>query len=100
MPTAGLTGDTRDTAAPTVDEQFLDLICNDPDLVAAEFDAIIAAEWPEPPARRPGRSEAGGQPGSGGARRAADAARDPGPREPDPDIARWARQRSPPLRQR
>ena len=35
-----------------VDEQFLDLICADEDLLRAEFDAIIAAEWPSPPAGR------------------------------------------------
>jgi hypothetical protein len=30
--------------------QFLDLVCHDPDLLAAEFDAIIAAAWHDPPA--------------------------------------------------
>ena len=38
-----------DLAARIVDEQFLQLICDDPELLAAEFDAIIAAEWPAPP---------------------------------------------------
>ena len=38
-----------DTAARTVDEQFLGLMCSDEDLLRAEFDAIIAAEWPSPP---------------------------------------------------
>ena len=32
-----------------VDQKLIDLICDDPDLLAAEFDAIIAAEWPTPP---------------------------------------------------
>jgi hypothetical protein len=38
---------TQDT-----DELFLELLCADEDLVRAEFDAIIAAEWfsPAPPA--------------------------------------------------
>jgi hypothetical protein len=54
---------TSDPAARTVDEQFLDLICNDPDLLAAEFDAIIAAEWPQPPPDRPARGAASGHPG-------------------------------------
>ena len=40
MPTTPSTSRT----APTVDEQFLDLICGDADLLAAEFDAIIAAD--------------------------------------------------------
>jgi hypothetical protein len=31
------------------DEQFLDLLCADEDLLGAEFDAIITAEWPTPP---------------------------------------------------
>ncbi len=32
-----------------VDEQFLELICSDEELLQAEFDAILAAEWPGPP---------------------------------------------------
>jgi hypothetical protein len=54
MPTNLGTGDriartaTR-TVTRTVDEQFLTLICSDEDLLRAEFDAIIAAEWPGPP---------------------------------------------------
>jgi hypothetical protein len=42
------------TPAPSdrSDQQFLDLICYDQDLLEAEFDAIIAAEWPTPPADR------------------------------------------------
>lgn len=27
-------------------EEFIELVCSDPELVAAEFAAIIAAEWP------------------------------------------------------
>ena len=44
------------TLARSVEEQFLDLVCSDADLVRAEFDAIIAAGWPErpvPPTRSP-----------------------------------------------
>ena len=33
----------------SIDEQFLDLLCADEDLLAAEFAAIITAEWPTPP---------------------------------------------------
>jgi len=90
---------TGGTAARTVDEQFFDLICSDADLVAAEFEAIVAAEWPEPPTRRPGRGTAGGHRGAGGARRPADAVRDLGPPACEPQIDRWARERSPPRRQ-
>ena len=102
MPTAPLTGDTggiAGTAAPTVDEQFSDLICADADLVAAEFDAIIAAEWPEPPTHRPGGRDAAGHPGSEGARGSADAVADPGSPARDPHVDRSARERSPPARQ-
>jgi hypothetical protein len=78
MPTTPATGD------PTVEEQFLNLICNDPDLLAAEFDAIIAAAWPTPPADGPGRP-------------AADPVRDPVHRPRHPGIGGRVRQRSPPL---
>jgi hypothetical protein len=36
-------------------EQFLELLCADPDWVRAEFDAIMAAEWPIPPPTGPRR---------------------------------------------
>lgn len=32
------------------DEAFTDLVSSDPDLVGAEFDALIGAYWDEPPA--------------------------------------------------
>ncbi|MEV6236726.1 hypothetical protein [Lentzea sp. NPDC051838] len=35
--------------ATTLDEEFLALVCEDEDLVRAEFDAIIEANWGEPP---------------------------------------------------
>ncbi|HEY7271923.1 MAG TPA: hypothetical protein VH502_04245 [Actinoplanes sp.] len=84
MPTPPATGNTT---ARTVDDQFLDLICSDADLLAAEFDAIIAAEWREPPADRPGRGAAGEHPGSGAARRAAEPVRGPVPRHGTPASA-------------
>jgi hypothetical protein len=49
---------TRPGTGGTVDEQVLALICSDEDLLRAEFDAIITAEWPRPPANRPGRRPA------------------------------------------
>ena len=93
MPTAPPKGDTP---ARTVDEQFFELICRDADLVAAEFEAIIAAEWPEPPAGRPVRGTAGGPRGSGGAIRPVAAVRDSGSPARDPHIDPRARERSPP----
>ena len=94
MPTTPPTSET----AWTVEEQFLDLIYGDTDLLAAEFDAIIAAEWPEPPADRPGRSVAGRHPGGGPSRRAADPVLGPVSRPRHPGLGGWARQRSPPVR--
>jgi hypothetical protein len=35
------------------DEAFMDLVTSDPDLVRAEFDALIGAGWDEPPAPPP-----------------------------------------------
>jgi hypothetical protein len=31
---------------------FLDLLCADEELLRAEFEDIVAAEWPRPPSRR------------------------------------------------
>ncbi|MFS8095704.1 hypothetical protein LFM09_01070 [Lentzea alba] len=35
--------------AQTLDDEFLALLCEDEDLVRAEFDEIIEANWGEPP---------------------------------------------------
>jgi hypothetical protein len=93
MPTTAPASETT----RTVDERFLDLIYGDPDLLAAEFDAIIAAEWPEPRVGRPGRSPAGRHPGRRPARRAAGPVQGLASRPRHPGIGGWARQRSPPL---
>jgi hypothetical protein len=46
-------GATGPDAALSIDDAFLELWCADEDLMRAEFDAIIAAEWPTaPPPRR------------------------------------------------
>jgi len=87
---------SADTLAPSVDEQFFDLVCNDEELVAAEFDAIVAAEWPTPPPGIPGRGAAGGQPPGGAARRAIERGAGPLSRTRPPGVAGWARERSPP----
>jgi hypothetical protein len=77
------------------DEQLADLICNDPELLAAEFDAIVAAEWPTPPVERLRHATAAGPPDQTLGRLALEvttlAAR---PRHPG--IGGWARERSPP----
>ena len=86
------------TSVPSVDEQFFDLICNDVELVAAEFDAIIAAEWPTPPPSTPGRGVAGGQPTDGTARHAVACGGGRSAQPSHPGIGGWARERSPPYR--
>jgi len=87
---------SADASVPSVDEQFFDLICNDVELIAAEFDAIIAAEWPTPPPSAPGHRTAGRPPTGGTARRgiARGGGRSSRPRHPG--IGGWARERSPP----
>ena len=94
MPTTSPISETE----RTVHEQFLDLIYGDTELLAAEFDAIIAAQWPEPPSDRPDHGAAGSNPGSAPARCAADPVRGPASRPRHPGIGERARQRSPPLR--
>lgn len=41
----------RDDAldAVDVDARFVEIVCADDELLAAEFEAIIAAGWPQPP---------------------------------------------------
>jgi hypothetical protein len=91
MPSAPATGDTT---ARTLEAQFLDLICSDADLLAAEFDAIIAAEWSMPPPDGRGSHAAGGHPRSA----TAEPVRSPVRRPQRPGTDGWARQRSPPFR--
>jgi len=81
----------------TVDEQFLDLVCGDADLLAAEFDAIIAAEWPAPPVDRLGRRAARERAVSGAGRHPAGPAHVSVARPRQPGTDGWARQRSPPV---
>jgi hypothetical protein len=82
--------------APSVVEQLLDVMFDDPELLAAEFDAIVTAEWPTPPVERRGPTTAADVPDSH-ARRWIDLAL-PGmaSRPRHPGLGGWARQRSPP----
>jgi len=82
------------TAAP-VEQAFIDLVCQDEQLLRAEFDALIAASWqtprgPVPPA--PPRRPAPFDP------RSSAPYDDSGPTPPRyvPDAGRWQRQRAPP----
>ncbi len=90
LPTVG------EDAPPDTDEQFLAVLCAEEELMRAEFDAIIAAEWPIPPP--PHRVLAvraeDDEPPSRDQRGTPD--EHPWGRLNRPGIRRWARQRSPP----
>jgi hypothetical protein len=87
---------TGEPVERALDEQFLELVCSDEELLRAEFDAIVSAEWPTPPNHAPAHRPSGepptprGQPWS------------PAPgarlmnRPRHPGLGGWARQRSPP----
>jgi len=94
MATQAVTGTS---VAPDVDEQFLALICSDGALLRAEFDAIIAGEWPDPPASTPGCGFIARQPTTGARRAVVPLAGLPA-RLRHPGIGGWVRQRSPPPR--
>jgi hypothetical protein len=85
-----------DLAARTVDELFLQLICNDPDLLAAEFDAIIAVEWPAPPTKEGAPKVTSGPPARKPSNLLAWRADRLVSRPRHPGVGGWARQRSPP----
>jgi hypothetical protein len=82
------------TATLGTDEQFLERVYADEDLLRAEFDAIIAAEWPSPPPVEPGSAGADGRPDR--AERRGDIGALLPPRGPHTAIGARARQRSPP----
>lgn len=81
---------------PGTTEQFLELVCADDDLVRAEFDAIIAAEFASPPVH-PVADAPGARP-----RRHRNRSRRVGSRPLRDDrkagVGGWTRQRSPPRR--
>jgi len=82
-------------AAVGTDEVFVDLVCADDDLLRAEFEAIIEANWPAPPgssARLPWPD----RPTPRGSRRRSVPTIAPSVRRAPAD-GRGGRQRSPPL---
>ncbi len=79
----------------SVEARFLDLLLADNDLVQPEFDAIIAAEWPDPPPNLPRRRVVGG-PDPGGRRRPRATATKSSVAGRRPAAEESARQRSPP----
>jgi hypothetical protein len=85
----------RAGATRSAEEKFLDLLLADDDLIRAEFDAIIAAEWSGSPPSPPRRRVRGG-PDPGRIRRhRARATKGPGAGR-RPPVEGSARQRSPP----
>jgi hypothetical protein len=55
-------GTVNDSRA--VDSAFIDLLCQDDDLVRAEFDALVAASWHLPPPLPPAAPRPADQPPS------------------------------------
>jgi len=87
----------RPGRADRLDDEFVDLICEDDELVRAEFDALVAACWDltPPPARPPAPSRPARQPPGWPVVSASDVSPDP-PAPSPPLRRRWNRQRSPP----
>jgi DnaJ-domain-containing protein 1 len=76
-------------------EEFVEVLCADPELVRAEFEAIVAAAWPQPPRCRAVVGTQPVRPGHGPMPPRA-RARGIQPSATCRRAARWARQRSPP----
>jgi len=87
---------TADLGTRTVDEQFMQMICNDEELLVAEFEAIIAAEWPAPPAHQGEPKATSGLAARQGRYLIAPFVGGPVSRPGHPGVDGWARQRSPP----
>jgi|SRR4051812_15327202 len=83
-------------AARRTDEAFLEILCADEDLLRAEFESIIAKEWPSPPSDVPLDHPTARQrpPWAGRGARAGTAERK---RSREPAVEKGARQRSPPV---
>jgi len=77
------------------DEEFLALLCADEQLLRAEFDEIVAAQWPNPPAQPPAqrpRPDRGGD-APGNTRAGAAGADGPSADPRQSRIDAWSRQR-------
>lgn len=78
-------------------EEFIELVCSDAEWVAAEFEALIAAQWPtEPPAHLPVRRSAGSSRLPGGQQWREDLSGPLAHRPWRPGLGEWTRERSPP----
>jgi hypothetical protein len=72
-----------DLATRDVDTAFADLICHDPQWLAAEFDELVSANFSEPPVPRPPRPRGRDTAGSARLRRLSRPAAGLPPRAPD-----------------
>ena len=88
----------RANAEHSSDEKFLALVCSEEDLLRAEFDAIIAAAWPDPPSREPHRDRAPQHRPRSVRHRTPPGLAGPATPPRPPGTAGPARQRSPPAR--
>ncbi len=79
-----------------VRDEFLDLLCSDPEWLRAEFEEIVAAEWPTAPADPPLAARGAGQPPDSAGLRAGGVRHRLARRPRHPGIGGWARERSPP----
>jgi hypothetical protein len=78
-----------------IDELLLDLVCSDPELLSAEFDTIVTAEWPTPPVARLAVATAADPPDRTAGRLTLGVSK-LASRPRHPGIGGWARERSPP----
>jgi hypothetical protein len=85
----------RGVADAPVDEQLLDLVCSDLELLCAEFDAIVTAEWPTPPVKHLSHATAADPPHRALGRLTLEVSK-LASRPRHPGIGGWARERSPP----
>jgi hypothetical protein len=81
----------------TLDEQFLAIVCEDEDMLRAEFDAIIAASFDDPPPRQRQPAPRPACPPPRWGVRQAGISRCHA--QPVLSMERWVRQRSPPWRE-
>jgi len=80
-----------------IEDSFLDLVCQDEDLLRAEFDALIAASWHLPPPPPPAVPRPAGRPPHWPP---APLPEPPRPARTPREAPRLRRQRSPPPRDR
>lgn len=87
-----------DDPTGTLDEQFVELVCSDNELLRAEFEAIVAAEWPTPPPPCPPLRRPALRPPAPSAHWLEGDSTHLASRPRRPGVGGWARQRSPPQR--